>query len=331
MPISETEIIDTLKDIFGKYDQGQPEGSIFNLLKENCDLEAITRLSLNEINGWTLGSNPVLKHQRVEGLKTFLKPQSDSSNDFGPLLKVIEDLADFISDNQLIEDKLLKEKKNISRPDPPKRGGNLSKNLIGGIGILTATALLGFYIWLSNNRYQIVSAKNGLAYELDKKTGETWELIGDEKTLQFDPAELERQNELAEKQKEARIEAIQTKLPDEEQIKITGTAGLKPPNPDPSKGTNWEGLEDSSAYHDSWEFAGQVYNGSSWKITKIIFTIQINDEKGSLIWTRDYPAKVDVLPQQNSLFVVDIDRTHQKDVLKWSIKEVYGIQNSKDF
>ncbi len=105
MPVTKTSILKSIKTICAKYDAGKPKGFSYKSFINNYDIEAITKLSLNEINGWTLVSNQVLKHQRVEGLKTFSK-----TNESITFLKVLEDIADFISSSQLIEDKLLKVK-----------------------------------------------------------------------------------------------------------------------------------------------------------------------------------------------------------------------------
>ena len=57
----------------------------------------------NEINNWTPDSNIILKHQRVEGLKTLLIQQSESFEENQILFRIIENMADFISDSQIKE------------------------------------------------------------------------------------------------------------------------------------------------------------------------------------------------------------------------------------
>ncbi len=47
-----------------------------------------------------------------------------------------------------------------------------------GITLIVAVALLvGYYMYLQNNRYTIVGAGR-FAYKIDKKTGKTWLIAG---------------------------------------------------------------------------------------------------------------------------------------------------------
>jgi len=49
------------------------------------------------------------------------------------------------------------------------------------VGIVSLTFLLAYYLWLSNNRFYIVSSPEGVAYQVDRRTGKTWVVFGKKK------------------------------------------------------------------------------------------------------------------------------------------------------
>ena len=69
---------------------------------------------------------------------------------------------------------------------PAKRPWTMSENrtVIAVLGIVAVACLIAFYIWASHNRYYIVTGSQGFAYEVDRKTGESWLLYRDHKTPQ---------------------------------------------------------------------------------------------------------------------------------------------------
>ena len=95
MPISDAKILSVLEVICEQYDGDLPEGTIYKIFARDYDVEGIVNLYFNEINYWTPSNTPVLKHQRVEGLKTFgHRPVT---------LRVLEDISDFISSSKINE------------------------------------------------------------------------------------------------------------------------------------------------------------------------------------------------------------------------------------
>ena len=102
MSLTKTEVTKSLKALCKKYDIGNPNGTTFILLKTYFDMEKLTVLILSEKNeGQTINSSHVLKHQRVESIKHFLKDTKDSNKIFESLLPVMGDIADFINDYQI--------------------------------------------------------------------------------------------------------------------------------------------------------------------------------------------------------------------------------------
>ena len=53
--------------------------------------------------------------------------------------------------------------------------------------IIVGASIIGFQMWVDNNRFYIVSGSDGAAYEVDKKTGNTWYIRGAKKILQDTP------------------------------------------------------------------------------------------------------------------------------------------------
>lgn len=58
---------------------------------------------------------------------------------------------------------------------------NRSSFWLAAVGIVSLTLLLAYYLWLSNNRFYIVSGPEGVAYQVDRRTGKTWVVFGKKK------------------------------------------------------------------------------------------------------------------------------------------------------
>lgn len=155
--------------------------------------------------------------------------------------------------------------------------------------IIVGGLFIGIQLWTSNNRFNIVQGSNGAVYEVDRKTGNTWHLTGPRKTLQETPNPV--------------IKREERQLPLEEQRKITGNAGL-------------------SSYTSG--FAGKIYNGSDWTVTRVIINVTGEEKDGSIRWQRDYSERVFIAPLSTS--VISFDLTGSKGLSKapWIIKKVFG-------
>ncbi len=55
------------------------------------------------------------------------------------------------------------------------------------VAILVAGGLVAYYLHLEHNRYEIKTTSKGIAYEVDKKTGNSWMLRGKMKVAQEIP------------------------------------------------------------------------------------------------------------------------------------------------
>jgi len=60
----------------------------------------------------------------------------------------------------------------------------MNKTIIFTVGILSTALLIGYYFYQQTDRYYITGAGSGIAYEVDKKTGQTWLLLQGEKRIQ---------------------------------------------------------------------------------------------------------------------------------------------------
>ena len=50
-------------------------------------------------------------------------------------------------------------------------------SLIISLAIICIAGVVAYYLHLQNDRYVIINSENGIAYELDKKSGETWVVL----------------------------------------------------------------------------------------------------------------------------------------------------------
>ena len=164
----------------------------------------------------------------------------------------------------------------------------MNKNVIAVVSIIATAFIVVFYIWSSHNRYYIMTSSKGIAYEVDKKTGESWMLHGGKKVPQESPERNKKQEE--------------KELPFEESTKITGNASL------------------SYGY-----FSGKIYNGSSWTVTKIVFNVTLKEEDGKIRWSHDFSDNVTVAPLTTEKFIISVTGGDGKfENIAWSIKQVFG-------
>ena len=62
-----------------------------------------------------------------------------------------------------------------------RRSCTMNKTIVFTVGILSTALLIGYYFYQQTDRYYITVVGGGGAYEVDKKTGQTWVLYGDKK------------------------------------------------------------------------------------------------------------------------------------------------------
>lgn len=165
----------------------------------------------------------------------------------------------------------------------------MNKTAIWIAAIIAAAAVVGFHIWSSHNRYYIMTSSKGVAYEVDRKTGKSWELIGGRKIEHESPDIKERP---------------ERPLPYAEATKLTGNAGL-------SYGT----------------FSGRIYNGSGWVVTRVVVNVTAKEEDGAVRWSRDFSENVKIKPLGTGSFSVTVTGEHGIKDAPWGIKEAYGYED----
>lgn len=112
MPISKNQVLKSIKKICGNHDASKSKGSIYKLFRKSCDIESLTGLIINDYG------SQYPKHKRMEGLKTFFKKPIDSPENEVILLKVLEEIADFIIDGSIG----VKPPKKVKTRPPRKKG-----------------------------------------------------------------------------------------------------------------------------------------------------------------------------------------------------------------
>jgi hypothetical protein len=162
----------------------------------------------------------------------------------------------------------------------------MNKTVVAVVGIVAVACLVGFYIWASHNRYYIMTGSQGVAYEVDRKTGESWMLYGARKIPQQGGGESRQKEE---------------ELPYAEASKITGNAGLS------------YGL-----------FSGKLYNGSGWVVTRVIVNISAKEKDGTVRWSRDFSEAVTIRPFTAGSFSITVTGEQGIKDAPWSIKNVFG-------
>jgi hypothetical protein len=176
--------------------------------------------------------------------------------------------------------------KQSPQPTSVVKSLRINMTVVAVLGLLALTALGGFYIWSSHNRFYIMSGSQGVAYEIDRRTGETWVLRGGNKTRHKWP--------------EPRAKAVE-ELPAFESAKITGNAGL-----------------------GSGLFSGKIYNGTRWTVAKIIVTVTAKEENGSTRWTRDFAHDIQIQPLTTASLYIEVTGDQGIREASWAIKSVWG-------
>lgn len=165
--------------------------------------------------------------------------------------------------------------------------GTMNKTVIAIVGILAVAGLIAFYIWSSHNRFVTLSGSQGVAYEVDRKTGQSWMLLGSRKIAQQATDENSNDRE----------------LPLQDAAKISGTAGIGP------------------GY-----FSGKLYNGSGYTVTRVVLSVSAKDEAGKIKWSRDLSTTISIKPLTTSSFFITLTDDYGVKDASWSLKSAFGFQ-----
>lgn len=162
----------------------------------------------------------------------------------------------------------------------------MNKTVIAVVGVVAVASLIALYIWSSHNRFYIMTGSQGVAYEVDRKTGESWMLYGASKIPQQGGGESRQKEE---------------ELPFAAATKVTGNAGLS------------YGL-----------FSGKLYNGSDWVVTRVIVSVSAKEEDGTVRWSRDFSEAVTIRPLTTESFSITVAGEQGIKEAPWNIKKVFG-------
>ena len=164
----------------------------------------------------------------------------------------------------------------------------MNKTLVTVALILAVAALVGWYMYLENNRYELVGTQKGIAYEVDRRTGTTWTVYPGSKKVHEEPSSQNADRSLL-------------KFSDADVNKVTGNAGL-------SYGS----------------FSGKLYNGSDWIVREVIFHVAAKEKEGETRWTRRFRKKVTILPLTTTDFNLNVVGDKGIGSIDWGVMEVYG-------
>ena len=164
----------------------------------------------------------------------------------------------------------------------------MNKTAVSIAAILAVATVISFYIWSSHNRFYIMPSSQGFAYEVDRKTGRSWALIGANKIEQEMPDTKKRS---------------ERPFSDSEKVKITGNASL-----------------------GYGSFSGKIYNGSELVVTRVVINVTAKEEDGSVRWNRDFSESVLIKPLETEAFSVVVAGDHGIEDAPWYIKEIYGYE-----
>jgi hypothetical protein len=157
------------------------------------------------------------------------------------------------------------------------------------VAICVLGMLAGYHMYLTNNRYYIIGGERGIAYEVDRVTGQSWMLAGANKKEHQNPSSTS--------------ESLSS-IPWTELEKVTGNAGL-----------------------GNGSFSGKIYNGSTtWTIKKIVFRVTAKDKRDVDGWTRDLVDDVTIAPLTTQSFLVAVTGDDNIESSSWTITAAYGYQ-----
>ena len=167
----------------------------------------------------------------------------------------------------------------------------MNKTLISIAAILSIAGLVGWYMYLQNARYTVVGTQRGIAYEIDRKSGESWTISPGKRkqNIDYDP-------------KSEVVTERSRSFPIEEKAKITGYADL--------------------AYGF---LKGKLYNGSTWTVKEVIVTVKVLEKDGSTRWDRQFREMVTIQPLTTVSFMVEVGGDSDIGSFEWALVQVNGI------
>lgn len=162
----------------------------------------------------------------------------------------------------------------------------MNRTIVAVVAILAAACLIGLYIWTSQNRYYIMTGDRGVAYEVDRKTGQSWMIFGEDK--------IPHQQETKSLHNEQKLTAPASLL-------VTGNARLL-----------------------NGSFRGKIYNGSDWTITRVVIKITAKEADGATRWSRNFSHSLTILPLSAEYFSFNVTGDEGVKDAPWVIDQVFG-------
>jgi hypothetical protein len=165
----------------------------------------------------------------------------------------------------------------------------MNRTAIAIVALVITGTLGGTYLYLSSNRYYIIPAAEGMAYQIDRKTGETWLLVGDER-IPHNKADLQG------------AEPELRSFPAVEGAKVVGTGAF----------------DKYGSY-----FEGELYNGSAWYPREVVITILAINRDGQTRWVHQYKGDFHAEPLTAGYVKISVADAKGASC-SWRIDEVRG-------
>jgi len=162
----------------------------------------------------------------------------------------------------------------------------MNRNHLIALAIVMVAGLIAYALYLNNTRFYIMTNSKGIAYEVDRRTGKTWILLGTSKTEQTDESTVNRSLK---------------SIPYTELGKLTGRASLR-----------------------SYGFSGSIYNGTAWTVKEITFRVTVKEKDGTVRWSREYTDKVSIAPKTSKDVYFGVTGAHEFGEWTWDITEARG-------
>lgn len=168
--------------------------------------------------------------------------------------------------------------------------GGINKTAVFISVVAAVSFLIAWHMHQANSRCYVVTFKNGVGYEIDRRNGATWLLVRGTKHRMRDEA--------------AANHSLQV-IPFADRQKITGKGSVGPKF-----------------------FRGELYNGSGWTVKEIIFRVTVKEWDDSVRWSRHVKEDVTIEPLSAGTFLVYTADEEAVESFTWQVTQASGYRST---
>jgi hypothetical protein len=173
----------------------------------------------------------------------------------------------------------------------------MNRTIVAVVVVLSGAGLIGWHTYLENVRFALVATQGDIAYEIDRKTGESWTIYPGKRK-----PNVGRHEDKAQYQN----------FPVEEQRKVIKLNVISEPEKE---------LIDK-LYSC---LSGNIYNGSSWTVKEIIIAVRAKGKDGSIKWVRQFRDLLTIRSLSTESFSINITGDSEVGSLEWDLVRVSGV------